>query len=843
MHPSRGYRPSKAVGRLLQAFVALFAAFALSASPAVAAQAQSTVRLSSLGAKAKPTSLITFTGSAGRKANAKVTIERKSGRAWRSIAKGRTAARGRFSLTWITPSRASRITVRARLGSRSSKTRNVRVLAPVKGAKTVKVSPLTRIISPSVVESVPVPGAPGAVTYAGGNDAKAGQIVVIGQGEATPDGFLGKVTDVDRKNGETVVSTVPATLLDAVPEGSFDLVAQSVTATRSQARRASTVTCVGAVGASITHDVQFTAGLTFKSDWTFLGGMQSASLTANAGVDATVKAAITAAGSCALAKTSLLRIKGPSVSGFVGPVPIVMTSNLTVYLDASASAQATLSTGANVGFSASAGIGWTKAKGFEAIQNFTPKFGFDPPTLSAGASAAINVTPTVDVLLYGLAGPQVALRTGVEFQADTTQNPWWTLGVPVDLTASLTIAPLKLSSPQLHVYQQTFPLVDAGRPFPAPAEPGAPAPAPDAPPAAPAPTPSTTVAAGYAHSCALRSGAVRCWGGNSRGQLGTGNKTSTNKPVAVLGVTGATSVVAGREFSCALRAAGDVVCWGENGRGQLGNGNAADQPTPIVVSGITNAIAIAAGDNHVCAVLNTGRVKCWGGNDGGQLGNGSLAGSSTPVDVSGLGDAVSVAAATAHTCAVLASGSVRCWGKNAAGELGNGTEVSSRFPVPVKNISDARAIKAGISHTCALLATGGVSCWGEGGLGQLGNNGRGNAATPVAVNGITDAVAIGAGGAHACAVTSGGTVKCWGWANYGQTGDGGNTDGERTRARLVPVAVLGVSGATEVAGGLEHSCTLLATGGLKCWGFGTDGELGNGASTTTSTPVNVVGLP
>ena len=199
------------------------------------------------------------------------------------------------------------------------------------------------------------------------------------------------------------------------------LVATKVTA--KGARAAAKVTCAGSVGASITHDVSFSAGLVLDGSWTLTGGLQSASLTASAGVTASIKAALTASGSCSLAKTTLLTLKGPSISGFVGPIPVVMTSSLSVYLDATAEAKAELSTGASAGFDASAGIAWTKANGFAPTQSFTSHFGFDPPQLSSSASVAANVTPTVDVLLYGIVGPQIALRTGVEFAADPALDP------------------------------------------------------------------------------------------------------------------------------------------------------------------------------------------------------------------------------------------------------------------------------------------------------------------------------------------------------------------------------------------------------------------------------------
>lgn len=834
MHLDRGRRSTLGtVGRLVRFLLIAIAAVVAASAAAVPAQAAGTVTLKSVGAKKKPTSLVTFNGRAGKRSGTKVTIQRKSGGSWTVIAKGRTGKRGAFALTWITPSRASAVTVRAAQGGGVSAPRSFRVLKPAKGAKKIKVSKKTRVISPSAVQSVPAAGQPGTVTYAGGNDAAPGQIMVVGQGDATPDGFIGKVTKVAQKDGDTVVTTVPASLLDAVPEGSMDLATQRVTASGSRAHRsgAASVTCEGSVGASITHDITFNAGLDLKGDWTVLGGLQSASLTASAGLTASVKAALTAAGSCSLAQRALLTAKGPSISAFVGPVPVVMTSKLTVYLDANASAQGSLSTGASAGFDASAGVAWTKAGGFQGVQSFTPHFNFDAPALSASASAAVNITPTVDVLLYGIVGPRIALRTGVEFNADIAQNPWWSLDVPVDLTASISIAPLNLTSPELHVYQHSFPIADAGSGFGSAPEP--------LPPVHNVATPSTSIAVGYAHSCALRSsGSIVCWGANTHGQLGTGNKTPSSTPVSVSGITDAAAVVSGNDHSCALRVAGEVLCWGENTGGQLGNGNPADQPTPAAVSGITNAIAIAAGDTHTCAVLQTGRVKCWGANDQTQLGDGTSSPSASPVDVSGINNAASIGAGTFHTCVVLKTGGVKCWGNNVDGSLGNGTKDLTSVPVAVSGITNATAVDAGTDHTCALLATGGVSCWGMGSYGQIGDGANAERLTPTAASGITNAVAIGVGGAHSCAVLATGAAKCWGWNNYGQIGDGGMPTN-----RPSPVAVTGIANASGISGGLENSCSLLTTGGVKCWGYGVDGELGNGGNTTQSTPVAVTGLP
>ena len=792
-----------------------------------AAEGAAGVRLDAPKAKAKPQSLVQFKGRAGARPSGRVSIQRKAGRRWRTIAKGRTGTKGRFALTWITPSKRAKVAVRAVLGNgsrRVSRTRRFRVLAPKKGAPKIRVSKKTRIISPSVVRKIPPAGQPGKVTYAGGNDAQAGQIMVIGKGEETPEGFLGRVTGVDRAGGKTIVSTVPATLQQAVPEGSMRLEAETVKATPpAQPRAASRVTCEGTVGASIEHDVSFSAGLVLDGSWTLLGGLQSASL------EASVRAAIEAAGSCSLAQTTLLRVKGPSISGFVGPVPVVMTSTLTVYLDANAEARAGLSTSASAGFEASAGISWTEAGGFQPTQSFTPHFSFEPPSLSASASVAANLTPTINVELYGLVGPQIALRTGVQLAADSAADPWWALTVPVDLTASIAIRPLGLTSPELHVYQREFTIADAGGPF------GAPPPEPDGTNVA---TPPTSLASGYDFSCGLRSGAAACWGRNTDGQLGNGTNSPSPTPVAVSGIDDAAGIVAGHTHSCILRVHGEVACWGTGGSGRLGNGKTTNSSTPVPVSNMATARGVSAGAEHSCAVTSTRRVFCWGANAVHELGDGGTTPSSVPVEVADILNATAIASGTYHTCARRADGKVSCWGNNGDGRLGNGSGAESAVPVTVSGITDATGVAAGSNHACALRATGEVACWGDGFYGQLGNGSTGDSSVPVAVQGINDATSIEAGIAHTCAVLASGTVKCWGWNNYGQLGNG--TTSERS---TTPVTVSGITDAGGVTGGLEHSCAFRTNGTMACWGFGEDGELGNGGNSTSPSPVAVTGFP
>ncbi len=74
-------------------------------------------------------------------------------------------------------------------------------------------------------------------------------------------------------------------------------------------------------------------------------------------------------------------------------------------------------------------------------------------------------------------------------------------------------------------------------------------------------------------------------------------------------------------------------CWGENGDGQLGTGNTADShvPVPVLASGPAPGVTqVAAAEYHSCAVAGTAGVFCWGYGYNGQLGNGGTADSYSP---------------------------------------------------------------------------------------------------------------------------------------------------------------------------------------------------------------------
>ncbi len=347
------------------------------------------------------------------------------------------------------------------------------------------------------------------------------------------------------------------------------------------------------------------------------------------------------------------------------------------------------------------------------------------------------------------------------------------------------------------------------------------------------------VTSGLGHTCALLLvGQVRCWGDNSSGQLGDGTTTTSLMPVGVVGLSGATRLSAGDSHTCAVVAGGQVRCWGGNLSGQLGSGSVTSSTVPVAVAGLSGVTHLSSGVAHTCATVAGGQVRCWGGNLSGQLGNGTNAPSTSPVAVPGLTGVAQVAAGEVHTCARLTAGQVRCWGGNLTGQLGNGTLAESLVPTAVTGLAGVTSISVGIEHSCATLSTGQGRCWGRNFEAQLGTGAAGSdQLTPVGVSGLSGSIAVSSGGGHNCAVLTSGQVRCWGNNLDGQLGGGFST------STTALIAVAGLSGVTQVEGGATHTCAVLTSGQVRCWGSNRSGALGTSSSgAPVPLPVAVIGL-
>ncbi|MGZ3419884.1 MAG: RCC1 domain-containing protein [Polyangiales bacterium] len=329
------------------------------------------------------------------------------------------------------------------------------------------------------------------------------------------------------------------------------------------------------------------------------------------------------------------------------------------------------------------------------------------------------------------------------------------------------------------------------------------------------------IAATGEFSCAVSStGRLRCWGDNRQGQLGDGTLMQHATPNDVSGIAGATAVAAAAYHTCAIVTGGAVKCWGNNYSGVLGDGTSTRSGVPIDVEKVSGAKSITTGEGHTCAILADATLTCWGSNQYGQLGDPKAPHPSKPVVAIGTSDVVAVGTGNGFTCVAHVDGTASCWGAGSEGELGDGTSPFSRTtPGPVQGLSTVKGLTAGQGHACALLEDGTVRCWGSNTSGQLGSGKTDKTSSvPLAVLGITGAKAIQALGSRTCALLEGGAVSCWG-------------------PTAVPVE--GLTGATKMAVG---GCAIVGPG-VKCWGSNDYGQLGDGSTKSSTTPVSVIGLP
>jgi hypothetical protein len=404
----------------------------------------------------------------GRARGAHVVLERGGGGgAWQIVA--RTQLRGRrqaYALRWRAPVDPQIVTLRVALvrGSRTlraSPPRRTLVKAPV------------RTVAPAQVAAVPSPGTAGDVHYHGVVSLPAHSIVATGTGPATPNGFLGEVVSTREENGDTIASTVPTTLMAAAPEGTIDVTSgdagplpkgrgvHTAAAPLSQ-RIDKAFSCEAGGSVSLAGSVSVRTALAFKAHWSLFHGVDRASFTGTATAKASLSATAEGTASCTLDKTPLLAhplVLDP-VDVQVGPVPVVIVPEVQVFVSGDGKVTAKVTTGVDASVSASAGLSYDHGR-ISPISSFDKNFGYTPPTVSSSAHIGGAIAPTLDLLLYGVAGPEVTFSAGLAFDADPSASPWWTLTAPVDLGARLSVPDLGIDTGTRQVYHHVFQIAQA----------------------------------------------------------------------------------------------------------------------------------------------------------------------------------------------------------------------------------------------------------------------------------------------------------------------------------------------------------------------------------------------
>jgi alpha-tubulin suppressor-like RCC1 family protein len=326
------------------------------------------------------------------------------------------------------------------------------------------------------------------------------------------------------------------------------------------------------------------------------------------------------------------------------------------------------------------------------------------------------------------------------------------------------------------------------------------------------------VSAGGTHTCAIDpDGALWCWGGNDRGELGTGDVDDRLVPARVSGFADWTAIAAGSGATCGLRSGGTLWCWGD----MRVTGTSQSTPVPTQIDGEWQSVAV--GFETMCAASATGDVACH---------DGALPGFTTTKVGLGAG----AVATSNHTfCAIDGAHHAVCWGQNNFGQLGNGNTDPQSDPVPV-GIPSAQALATGTEHACAIDLDGGLWCWGRCGFGEAGPDAAPadgiSCPTPLHVAPGQRFVAVSAGEHDTCAVRDDAVALCFGLGEHGETGANAGV----LRAPPTPIDAL-PDGWAAISAGIDHTCGVQRDGATLCWGANARGQLGDGLGGLVLVPV------
>jgi alpha-tubulin suppressor-like RCC1 family protein len=376
------------------------------------------------------------------------------------------------------------------------------------------------------------------------------------------------------------------------------------------------------------------------------------------------------------------------------------------------------------------------------------------------------------------------------------------------------------------------------------------------------------IAAGLSHAVALTSdGVVATFGtSNSNGQQGTNNTTSSTVPVAIVDAGGVLAgktvvAVAARQSSTFARTSnGQLFAWGNNSSGQLGVGDKVQKLAPALVSGslvgkVVTSMAIGNSTSYAIAADNT--LHSWGSNGLGALGTGLTTPTESLVPTAAdmlpfAGKTLSQVTAGSLCAAVrTTAGEVFSWGQNGSGQLGSNFPIGRSTAGQVSFAALGAGLSAvdihsdGVNFMSACLSDGRMVVWGHATFGRAGNGLpflRGSP-TPIPLSALPVGqiwTLIAAGQNHTLGISTDGKVYAWGSNSNGQLGRGTFGSAFPT-PQAVPSSLIAFNDSifTAIAGGMNHSVALNQDGQVFAWGLNSNGQLGNGSSTTQPSAVAV----
>jgi alpha-tubulin suppressor-like RCC1 family protein len=282
-----------------------------------------------------------------------------------------------------------------------------------------------------------------------------------------------------------------------------------------------------------------------------------------------------------------------------------------------------------------------------------------------------------------------------------------------------------------------------------------------------------TIVAGGSGTCLTTSDhRLYCWSGSSPYESVNDSKSPMNSE-------GVAKVSVGFEHSCAVTLKGNAYCWGQNSQGQFGNGDKNGEVIPTMpdMSGVLNGKtfkSISAGQWHTCAIASDDQAYCWGNNVDGELGNNTESTSSVynPVAVYTGGvlkgkTLKSISTGFNNSCALASDNQVYCWGSRKG--FPDYLPHSQAYAIDTSALGGktVKLLSAGEGYVCIVASDDHVYCWGyleetvvsEGGYSPIKS-----APAAITQNGFADKKIkqVTAGEHQGCAIDFDDNTYCWG---------------------------------------------------------------------------------
>jgi hypothetical protein len=355
------------------------------------------------------------------------------------------------------------------------------------------------------------------------------------------------LVDVRQPAPTPVVSTEPATLLQAMTQGQLSVTASLPSgsgttsgtllgpdyASSSDSGLPSSLKealhCTTTAGAAIVASLSIKPSITLDAKWGFFR-IDSASLIGKVTETASLTATAGAGATCTLDPTDVLPT--PVSIPFTADIGIPVTGKVNVLLNVSgtASTAVTLTAGVSQTLTATAGIDDTNGT-FSPVASLTNSFKYSPPTLTGTASIKVAVGPEMQVLLYDIAGPEVNVYPYLLLSANTSQSPWWKLYGGVEAGGGFVVPKLDInySDPNIIHFQEVLLQAKTSPPPPPPLS------------ISTSSLPSGKVGAAYSATLAASGGTTPYTWSVSSGQVPGGLKLASSGTISGIPTTAGTS--------------------------------------------------------------------------------------------------------------------------------------------------------------------------------------------------------------------------------------------------------------------------------------------------------------